>query len=405
MSPLTNEQPKGKVLKRIVLVLTGAAALPPLAIDMYLASLPEISRVFDVPVSISQLTLTLFLLMLGVGQLIAGPVTDAVGRKKPLVTGLAVFAAGGVLAALAPTMGFLIFARLLQGAGGSIAVVVAYSSIRDHASGSAATKLYAVLMSVVGIAPVIAPTVGGFIDELFGWRAIFWALAALGVLLVLGAVMLMPESLPPARREPLALGASFRSYRVLLGTRAFVVPAAALVTFFGLLFAYIGGSSYVYQGHYGLSAGEFGVVFGASGLAMLVGTVLVNRLSGHFASLAIALAGGLITVVGAVAAVIAVSASSAFAPLLIAVVVTLFGLGLTEPALMGESMSSLQRNAGQAAALLGGSQFLLGAVATILIAPVSEASPAMWALVLVGCAVVGTVLTYLARCAPRLRSA
>ncbi len=128
----------------IMLALIGAVALPPLAIDMYLPSLPEISEVFSAPVGISQLTLTSFLLMLGIGQLVAGPpLSDAVGRRRPLILGLMIFIAGSVLAALSPSIGVLLAARIIQGVGGSLAVVVANSSVRDLSSGDGATRLYA----------------------------------------------------------------------------------------------------------------------------------------------------------------------------------------------------------------------------------------------------------------------
>ena len=182
----------------IVTVLMGAMALPSLAIDMYLPSLPEISAVFGVHVGITQLTLTLFLVMLGIGQLVAGPVSDAVGRRGPLLAGCAIFVAGSVLAALSPGIGTLIAARLLQGAGGSLVVVVANSSVRDLSSGEGTTKLYALMMGVVGIAPILAPTFGGYLDVAFGWRSVFWLLTGLGAVLIVGVWRCSPRRCHPA---------------------------------------------------------------------------------------------------------------------------------------------------------------------------------------------------------------
>ena len=391
------ERTQGKIPAAVVFALTGAAALPPLAIDMYLSSMPEISEVFGVPVGVSQLTLTLFLLVLGVGQLVAGPITDAVGRKKPLIIGLSVFVVGSVLAAVAPTMVVLLAARLIQGAGGAIAVVVANSSVRDHASGAAATRLYAVLMSVVAIAPIVAPTVGGFIDTFLGWRAVFWVLAGIGAVLALGSALLLDESLPAARRTPLALKSAFGEYGRLLTSRAFVLPAAALAAMFCMLFSYIGGSSYVYQNHYGLNASTFGVVFGASGVAMLVGSVLVNRLTGRFSSRTFAVTGTLVALLGVAGAALAVAANAPFGLLIAGIVTAVLGLGLCNPALMGQAMSASPHSSGQAAAVLGGAQFVLGAAATVIVGPLAEASALAWTLALVVFAALGSTLALVAR--------
>lgn len=232
---------------------------------MYLPSLPEISASLAAPVGIAQLTLTIFLLMLGVGQLVGGPVTDAVGRRRPLLLGLALFALGSVIAALAPSIEVLLAARIPQGAGGALAVVVANSSVRDLASGDGATKLYALMIGAVGVAPVIAPTIGGFMDTAWGWRAVFWVLAGAGLVLMGLALLVLPETLSPQRRAALRLGAAFSVYRSLLRTPRFTVPSLALIMLLALLFAYIGGASYVYQQDFGLTASSFGLAFGATG--------------------------------------------------------------------------------------------------------------------------------------------
>lgn len=136
--------------------------------------------------------------MLGIGQLVAGPVSDAVGRRGPLLAGCVIFVAGSVLAALSPGIGTLIAARLLQGAGGSLVVVVANSSVRDLSSGEGTTKLYALMMGVVGIAPILAPTFGGYLDVAFGWRSVFWLLTGLGAVLIVGVWRCSPRRCHPA---------------------------------------------------------------------------------------------------------------------------------------------------------------------------------------------------------------
>ena len=378
----------------IVTVLMGAMALPSLAIDMYLPSLPEISAVFGVHVGITQLTLTLFLVMLGIGQLVAGPVSDAVGRRGPLLAGCVIFVAGSVLAALSPGIGTLIAARLLQGAGGSLVVVVANSSVRDLSSGEGTTQLYALMMGVVGIAPILAPTIGGYLDVAFGWRSVFWLLTGLGAVLIVGVLALLPETLPPGGRSPLRLGATFATYRDLVRNPGFAYPAVALIAMFGLLFSYIGGSSYVYQGAFGLTPSAFGLAFGACGVAMMFATLAVHRLAARFGSVRLALAGGTIALAGSLGAAVLVVANAPFAGFLAAIVAVAFGIGLTEPALMGRAMAAPKRGTGQAAALLGSAQFLLGAAATAIAGIVAAQGALPWTLLLALFAAVVLALTW-----------
>lgn len=376
-----------------LVVLIGAAAIPPLSIDMYLPSVPEISAVFGVGTEITQLTLTLFLLMLGLGQLVAGPISDAIGRRKPLLLGMILFITGSILAALTPSIGILIAARLLQGAGGSITVVVSNSIVRDYASGRGATKAYSVLISAIGIAPIIAPTIGGFLDETAGWRSVFWFLTALGAITLVGILVKLPESLPENRRHALELGKVFRTYATLVVTGSFVLPAFALICAFCLLFTYIGGASYVYQGSFGLSSSVFGIAFGATGIAMLLGNIVIGKLVRRFSSPGLAHTGAALASLGAPLALAAALTNSSFALFLPGIVIMVLGLGLCEPTLMGDAMNAAPRaQAGQAAAFLGAAQFLFGAGATFIVAPIAESGALAWAVTLAICALLALIL-------------
>lgn len=391
---IATEPPARKVPKIVIASLIGAAALPPLAIDMYLPSLPEIGETFNAPASLTQWTLTIFLLTLGLGQLIAGPLSDAIGRRKPMLVGLVLFIAGSVLAAVAPSITVLLVARFLQGLGGSMAVVVANSSVRDYASGASATRLYALLMSATAIAPVIAPTIGGYLDAIFGWRGVFATLAILGVALILSVMFGLRESLPSAKRAPMAFGPTFRGFGALLTNPAFLLPAAALIAMFGLLFSYIGGSSYIYQDEFGLSPTTFGLVFGASGLALMLGSLLVNRLSRRFSTLSIGLFGHTLVLIAGAGAIVSTATDAEFSVLLTCIITILFGLGLCDPVQMGAAMSAPDRGAGQAASLLGSVQFVLvlGAGATAIAGFTAEAGTFSWTLLLAGWAVIGMIL-------------
>ncbi|MGY6655498.1 multidrug effflux MFS transporter [Amycolatopsis sp. TRM77291] len=379
-----------------VFALAAIVGLAPFAVDMYLSSLPAISQEFAAPVWVNQLTLTGYLLVLGVGQLVAGPITDSVGRRGPLIAGLTLFVMGALLAAVAPTIEVLVAARLLQGLGGAIAVVVANSSVRDRARGEEATRLYAVLLTVMALAPVIAPAVGGVVELHFGWRTVFIVLAVLGVLVLLCALFLLPESLPVAKRVPFAVADVMAGYVELGRTRAFLAPLAALSAVFMVLFAYIGGASYVYQNVYGLNAAVFGMVFGATGLALIIGAFVASRQPLGLASATLAWAGIIAMVAGGALAFAAIKLTLSLWVVVVGMALILFGLGACEPALMSMCMSAVGEGTGSAAAVIGAAQHVLGAAASAIAGVVAAATPAGWAVILFTCAVVALTFAILA---------
>ncbi|WP_144794351.1 Bcr/CflA family efflux MFS transporter [Kocuria palustris] len=377
----------------VVLVLAAIVGLAPFAGDMHLASLPAIGAEFDAPVWLTQLTLTGYLLLLGIGQLAAGPVTDAVGRRVPLLIGLVLFALGSLLAALAPGMAVLVVARVLQGIGGAMGVVVANSSVRDRASGAAATRLFAALMTVTALAPVIAPAAGGILDSAFGWRSVFFVLAGLGLIVLVLAALVLKESLPAGKRQPLALGSALRGYAQLFGSRDFVLPLGGLASMFLLLFSYIGGATYVYQGQYGLDPATFGLVFGGTGIVLLVGPVLAGKLALAVPTARLARWGVQTAVLGTAVTMLAALAGLPLWTLVAGLAVTMAGLGLCEPSFMSLCMSAGGARSGQAAALIGGAQFIFGACGTALAGVVAASGAAPWALLMLAFTVIALVFT------------
>lgn len=377
----------------VVLVLAAIVGLAPFAGDMYLASLPAIGAEFDAPVWLTQLTLTGYLLLLGIGQLAAGPVTDAVGRRVPLLIGLVLFALGSLLAALAPGMAVLVVARVLQGIGGAMGVVVANSSVRDRASGAAATRLFAALMTVTALAPVIAPAAGGILDSAFGWRSVFFVLAGLGLIVLILAALVLKESLPAGKRQPLALGSALRGYAQLFRSRDFVLPLGGLASMFLLLFSYIGGATYVYQGQYGLDPATFGLVFGGTGIVLLVGPVLAGKLALAVPTARLARWGVQTAVLGTAVTMLAALAGLPLWTLVAGLAVTMAGLGLCEPSFMSLCMSAGGARSGQAAALIGGAQFIFGAGGTALAGVVAASGAVPWALLMLAFTVIALVFT------------
>lgn len=234
-----------RVPLKLAVGLGAVGALGPSAVDMYLSSLPEMARDYGTGFASVQLTLTFFLLAMGAGQLLFGPFVDAYGRRRPLLLGLVLFIACALGAAWAPTLPTLIGFRFVQGLGSALTLVVIMSMVRDVSQGTTATQLFALLMTVEGIAPILAPALGGVIDNAFGWRAVMLALGLLGAAVLLNSWLNLAETLPVAKREPLHLLAAGRTYGAIAKDRRFLLPALAVAAVFFFLFAYIGGATLV----------------------------------------------------------------------------------------------------------------------------------------------------------------
>ncbi|RKQ35015.1 Bcr/CflA family efflux MFS transporter [Kocuria tytonis] len=387
VDPRTTPPPRS-----FLLALATVLGVGPFAIDMYLASLPEIGRDFAVPSWTVQLTLTGYLVMLGAGQLVAGPVTDAFGRRRPLLLGLGLFVAGCLLAAAAPHVAVLVLARMVQGAGAAIAFVVVNSAVRDRAEGEAATRAFAVLMTVSAVVPMISPTLGGWIGGHLGWRPVFVAMAGIGAFAFAVAFRWLPESLPVEGRTVLSFAPVMRAYGGHLRSGRILLPLGALAGAFVFLFCYLGGASYVYQGHYGLEQTEFGLVFGVTGVAALLGAVLAHRLAGKLSSARLGTLGVLTMALGGAVALTASLTSASLLLVALGMSLGLLGLGACEPAFMGLCMSSVSENLGAASALIGAAQYLLGALTTALIAFPAGVGAWAWATTMVVVALVSLAL-------------
>ncbi len=377
---------------RFAASLALIGALGPSAIDMYLASLPEMARDFATGYTQVQLTLTVFLLAMGAGQLLFGPVVDALGRRRPLLAGLMVFSLASLGAAAAPSLDLLLIARLVQGLASALTLVVIMSMVRDSADGARAAQIFALLMTIEGLAPILAPALCGVIDAAYGWRAIMLVLAGLGLLTLLNSMLTLGETLPAGQRVRLAPTA-WRTYARIATDGAFLRPALALSAVFFFLFAYIAGSAYVYQQHFGLSSAHFGLLFGACGVAILLGAALSGYWVTRHGVACVAWWGALCMGGGALLTVSAGLTGAGLPLLLAGVVLALFGLGICEATLMALAMSSQQRDVGSTAALLGALQLVISSSATPLAGHLATLGPLAWAWLLAAAALVIVGLT------------
>ncbi|ATO12507.1 Bcr/CflA family drug resistance efflux transporter [Micromonospora sp. WMMA2032] len=369
---------------RLVLVLGSLIAIGPLTIDMYLPALPAIVADFATSSAAVQLTLTGTLAGLALGQLLIGPLSDAVGRRGPLVAGLALHVVASALCVVAPDIVVLGVLRVVQGLGVAATTVVAMAVVRDLFSGRAFATLLSRLLLVMGAAPVLAPTLGGGVLRWTDWRGVFVTLAVFGVLLVAVAALGLPETLPPARRRRGGVVATVGLYGSLLRDRVFVGLVLVAGLAMAALFAYVAGSSFVLQQGYGLDEQQFGLAFGAGAVGLIGATQYNVRLLRRYPPQRILVASlGVGTLAGLALVAFAATGLGGLPALLVSLWVVLAAAGLAMPNAPALALSRHGEAAGTASALLGAVQFGVGAVAAPLVGVLGTGAVAM-ALVVAG---------------------
>ena len=360
----------------------------PLSSDMYLPALPSLTRSLHASASAAQVTLTASVLGIALGQLLAGPVSDARGRRRPLMVGLVGFSVTSALCAIAPTVWVLILVRFLQGLAGGTGIVIARAVVRDLYDGVTAARMFATLVIMSGIAPIFAPLIGGQVLELSDWRGIFVVLAAIGAMLALLALIRVPETLAPERRHTGGLPQTLRVFRRLLTDREFAPFAASYAIGFGAMFAYIAGGSYALENVYGISPQAFSVVFAANSIGLAAVSQVSRRLVGRTGPRPLFRRGLFLTAAGA-AATLVVAITHADVWLLIGSLFLLVSSqGLVLPNGMAAAMGSQPDALGSASGLIGLGQFGTGAVIAPLVGVGGAHDPLPMGIVMVVCAAV-----------------
>ena len=384
-------------MARLALVLGAFVAIGPLTIDMYLPALPAIREELDTTSAQVQLTLTGTLVGLAVGQLLIGPLSDRLGRRRPLLWGTALHVVASLLVLVAPSMAVLGVLRVLQGIGCAATGVVALAMVRDLFAGRAGATMLSRLFLVMGVAPVLAPTIGGELLRFTSWRGIFAVLAAYGVVLLALGAWGIRETLPPERRRAGGTAATLATYGSLLRDRTYVGLVLVAGLSMAALFTYVSGSSFVYQRQFGLDEQQFGLLFGAGAVWLIAATqlnpVLLRRFSPGQVLLA-ATAAGTVAAGGLVGVALAGGGIAAVAVALWAV---LFTAGLALPNAPALALAQNGDRAGSAAALLGAVQFGVGAVVSPAVGLLGNDALAMGAVVLVVLVVALAVLVTVVR--------
>lgn len=347
----------------LTFVLAAMTGLTALSIDMSLPAMPQLQRAFGADVASVQLTLSLFLLGFACGQLVSGPLSDRIGRRPVLLAGLALFTVTGVLCAASPSLPLLVLFRCLQGMGASVGPVISRAVVRDRFDSREGSAVLSQITQIMIVAPLIAPTIGGYLLVYTGWPAIFLALGVAGVLLWLACWRLLPETgqRPPADTARPSLAEGFRS---VLSHRASLRHALTVCFSHAGMFAYISGSPFVFIEVFGVQRENFGYYFAATAVCLMLGAT-ANRMSLGRLAPAVLLRRGLFLVFGAGLLLLALSwfGAGGIAGVVAPMMLYLFGLGLVQPNATAAAMAPHGKLAGVSSSVIGSMQTLGGALA------------------------------------------
>ena len=375
-----------------LLVLLGAlSAFGPLSMDLYLPALPSLGRDLGAGQAATQLTLTAVAVGLAAGQLVAGPLSDRYGRRGPALVGVGAYAVRSLLCALAPSVWGLVAVRVLQGIAGAAGIVLARAVVRDRYGGTESARVFAVLASVMGAAPVLAPVAGGQLVRVTDWRGVFVVLAGVGVLLWLTTLWRLPETLPAERRVAGGLRATLADARGLLRRRRFVAFVLAQGLGFATLFTYISTSSFVLQDGYGLTAQQFSLVFAGNGVAIVLAGQLSRVLVRRTGPRALLVAGLAVETAGSAALVVLALTAAPLTAVLPVLTLVVAGNGLVLPNATALAMDGAAHAAGTASALVGVGQFAVGGLAAPLAGLGATGTLLPMVAVMCGCAALGVV--------------
>ncbi|MCW2861843.1 MAG: drug resistance transporter, Bcr/CflA subfamily [Actinoallomurus sp.] len=371
---------------RVFLILGALSAIGPLSIDMYLPALPKLTHDLSAGASLVQLTLTACLIGLAAGQVIAGPLSDMWGRRRPMFVGAAIYTLASLACVVAPNVQLLIALRLVQGIAGAACIVISRAVVRDMHDGPAAARFFSLLMLVNGVAPVAAPVIGAQVLRVTSWRGVFVVLALLGVLMTV-SVLGLRETLPSEQRHAGGLRAAVRTFGELCADRVYLGYALAGGLAFAAMFAYISGSPFVLQNIYGMSPQAFSLIFAVNSLGIVAFGQVSGMLTSRVRMITLLRAGLGVSLLGGLLLVVAVFAGLGLPGVLPALFLVVSAIGLTMPNSIALALSGRPANiAGSASALFGLLQYVVGALAAPLVGLAGSRSAAPMAIVIAGSA-------------------
>ncbi|WP_085706490.1 multidrug effflux MFS transporter [Pseudomonas sp. B8(2017)] len=385
---------------RMVLILGALSAFGPLAIDFYLPAFPAMAQAFATDEKHVQATLAAYFLGLSIGQLAYGPVADRFGRRKPLMFGVTLFTLASLACAYAPNLDTLVLARFVQALGGCAGMVLSRAIVSDKCDPVASAKVFSQLMLVMGLAPILAPMLGGVLVNVAGWQSIFLALSLFSAGCLLAVSLGLPESLPEhIPRQPLS--GALRQYLRLLADRVFVGHALTGGIAIAGMFAYIAGSPFVFIKLYGVPAEHYGWLFGTNAAGfILVAQVNARLLAKRGPAFLLARAVWVYLAAGLALLGVAALRPTQLWPLLVPLFVCISSLGCIIPNASACAMSGQGARAGSASALMGCLQFSVAAGAAALVGLLHDGSAVPMALVISLCGALVVSVALLTRRLP-----
>jgi DHA1 family bicyclomycin/chloramphenicol resistance-like MFS transporter len=354
--------------KLFIVLLAAVVMLPSLSIDSCLASLPTIGFSLHAPPAATALILSLFMAGFAVGQIIFGPLCDRLGRRPALLIGCTVFTIAAFGCAIAPSLNALVFCRFVQGIGAAAGPVISFAIVRDRFVGLGARKRFAYVGVVATLAPIVAPTLGGLISGGAGWRAVFYFLAAGGILLGIVIVLSLEESIVRQDKQALLLRNLTINYWRVISHRACRTNVITGGLSFGGLFAYVSGSAFVFIEIFKLNQRIFGLLFALNALGIALGALTTGRLSGIPAKQMIST--GLAIGLAATGTLFLLTIGHAISPVsaMPFLMLNTFSIGMVTPNLVHGAMAPLPEIAGVASSLFGSARMIAGAISTELVA-------------------------------------
>lgn len=379
---------------KTAIILGSITAIGPLSIDMYLPALPGIAEHLSAGPSFVQLSLTTFLLGLSLGQLFVGPLSDAFGRRIPLLAGIALYTVSSLLCALIPSVWVLIWLRFIQGLSGAAGMVVARAVVRDLYSGTEMTKFFSNLMLINGVAPIVAPVLGAQLLLFLPWQGIFVTLTLFGGALLVAIMLGLQETLPVARRSTWGMGSIWATFKGLFKDRIFMGYGLAQGFIGGALFAYISGSSFVIQNVFGASPQTYSLFFAINSVGIVLATQITGRLAGRIAERNLFIAGNGLAFCGALFLLGAILTGMGLYAILVALFMVVSSVGVVTTTGFSLAMENQGAVAGSAAAVQGVLGFLMGGIAAPLVGLGGE-STALPLGIVIAALCLGAVLCYL----------
>ena len=351
-----------------IMLLALLTSLGPLSIDMYLPALPQMANDFGITTQRVANTLPAYFLGLALGQLIYGPLSDRIGRKTPLYFGLLLYICASILCTFANSEWSLIAARILQALGGCVGVVIARAAIRDRLDLQSSAQAFASMMIVMGIAPIIAPSLGALVLLYFSWPAVFVFLSAIGLICLICVHFFFQETLPVERRLNLNIKQVLNLYGAIFKQKSFRWPMLAGCFSGGILFCYISSSASILMDDYGLNQQQFAYAFGLNALGIMLLSSINKKLGGTFSVLQRLKIGAVLQLLGVMVLLSASLLSNvALWIVLIGMFLAISGIGFTGPNAMALAMAEQGERAGTASAVMGSMQFACGLLAGVML--------------------------------------